>query len=92
MKLKEFYTYCATTWAGHTGQVLSHPTAHGLQPGVWYCVDADEWMSKSFGAHTLAGVFGCSPDDPKPLVEALESNGLLLGSGAATRAASLMAT
>jgi hypothetical protein len=56
--------------------VLSRPTDHGLQEGVWYCVDADEAIIDVYGSHTLAGVFGCGAEHLGTLQSALANRGL----------------
>ena len=58
--------------------VLRDPEGHGLKRGVWYCANASEGMITSHGAHTLAGVVGCGPEERHLLQQALESNQLLL--------------
>ena len=77
--------------AQHVQMVLADPTGHGLQEGVWYCVDADEGMIERFGSHTLAGVLGCGPEHLGTLRNALEMSHLFYGNGAAIKEVSLRA-
>lgn len=52
--------------------ILAHPAEFGLGRGVWYAIDAPDWLVEAHPAHTLAARLGVSPDRLDELAQAAD--------------------